>query len=256
MYRLNHLANPILFYLALLFTALFCAPSLSADNTPLKFGISIGFPPYQYQVDDYPAGFDVDVAKLIANSLERDFEFVQGQWDTVLNQLRFGEIDLIVGMEINSIRARVFDFSAPYYERRDAVFVLSGNQSIKQLADLEGRLVAGDRHSTLQSQWQQQQSLYQYRLQNTASKAVSMQRLDSGLVDAAIMPEAVGLFLAKQRGVKVSILAQPASGTPVAVAVKKGNASLHQEVNQAVQQLLDSGEIPQLYQRWFHRSDN
>ncbi|MCG9696178.1 transporter substrate-binding domain-containing protein [Shewanella sp. Isolate11] len=224
-------------------------------NEPLIFGIAIGFPPYQFNQNGQVAGFDADVAKALIAHLNQDYRFKQDNWDTVLNDLRFKQNDLIVGMEINPVRQQIFDFSQPYYFRQDAFFVLDENQSIRQVGDLGDMLIAGDRHSSIEDLLKQNERLYDYRLITTLSKADSMQRLASGKVAAAIMPKAVGYYLANQQGIKVRILDFPTQGTPVAIAVKKGEQQLLARINVALAQLINDGTIAALYKQWFAQQE-
>ena len=237
--------------------------SAALANTPvvdtpkpiyLTCGIATGYPPYQFTENERVTGFDADVARLIFARMGQNLTFQQAPWDTVLNELRFNEIDLIVGMEVSEIRKRIFDFSTVYYHRQDVVFVLQQNQDIKEIDDLVNLFVAGDRHSELENLWKKQGISYNYRIISTSSKEQSMSMLQSGKISAAIMPKAVGLYLAKQRNMKIKIIEDSTPTTPVAVAVRKGNQALLAQINLALEQLQAEGEIEQLYQKWFSES--
>lgn len=73
-----------------------------------------------------------------------------------------------------------------------------------------------------------------------------MLMLANGETTAAIMPRSVGLYLAKQYGVKVKIVQSNYRGTPVAIAVRKGNKVLLDKLNSALQTLLSSGQLDTL----------
>lgn len=70
-----------------------------------------------------------------------------------------------------------------------------------------------------------------------------MQMLANKQTDAAIMPRAVGLYLAKKYNVKVKIMHSNYRGTPVAIAVKKGNKALLDKLNSAFKPLIRSEAI-------------
>ena len=65
------------------------------------------------------------------------------------------------------------------------------------------------------------------------------------------MPLEVGLSLAREQELTVRVLAEPRVDTQVAIAVQKGNEKLRRQLDDAVRELLASGEIAALYQRWF-----
>ncbi|MCE9678197.1 transporter substrate-binding domain-containing protein [Shewanella sp. AS1] len=257
--------KPSLIFALLAFLLIFCSGTTTAKElgqlpdeslrqdsaTPLICGISLGFPPYQFSEKQQVTGFDADVARALMAELNQQFEFRQNQWENVLNELRTEQSDFIVGMEISPIRKQLFDFSLPYYFRKDAIFVLAETQ-ILDLSDLTNQRIAGDKHSFIENKLKESGSLFDYRLIVTHSKSDSMMLLASGKVAAAIMPKAVGFYLAKQLGLKIRMLPfADYPGTPVAIAVKKGNTQLSARLNQALNRLKSRGEIQRLYQKWF-----
>jgi len=214
-------------------------------------GIAIGFPPYQFQSDGKVAGFDADVIRLIFDGLNEKFIFEQDEWDDVFNKLRFGEVDLVTGMEINELRKKFFDFTTDYYHRDDAVFVRKDDKEIKVMEDLYAKVISGDRHSFVEIYLKEKGIREKIRIRQTDSKEQSMRLLYERKIRAAIMPKAVGLYLAKQMGFEVRILENPDPGSPVAIAVKKGNRELLTKIDAMLRKLIEEGEIERLYNRWF-----
>lgn len=236
--------NLILFFILLTF-------SNTAFPKELVCGIATGFPPYQFQKDGQVTGFDADVIRLIFSRLSDKFIFFQNQWDNVVNELRYGKIDFITGMEINETRNKLFDFTTDYYHRYDVVFIREDNKEIKKIEDLLNKIITGDRHSFVETYWKEKGIKDKIRIMQTESKEKSMQLLHSGKTNAAIMPKAVGLYLAKQIVFKVKILEDHDPGSPVAIAVKKGNHVLLAKIDKILQDLIEEGEIEKLYNKWF-----
>lgn len=221
-----------------------------AEAQTLVCGIAAGYPPYQFQRQGQPAGMDAEVAMAVARRLGMDLEFLQGEWDHVLNQLRFGNIDFIAGMEINGVRRQLFDFSPVYYHRRDALFVRENDIQIRQVKDLYNQIITGDRHSFLERRWQELGIKSKIRIMHVPTKKRAMELLASERTRAAIMPGAVGKFLAGQMELPVRILTQSEAGSPVALAVKRGNAPLMEKLSRALVELMDSGALGQISSRW------
>jgi ABC-type amino acid transport substrate-binding protein len=225
--------------------------SQAAPQPPaLIIGAASGFPPYQFAVDGQPAGFDVDVAKAIAGRLGVEARFVQGEWDNVVSMLRFGRIDVIVGMEVNAFRRGYFDFSAPYAKRHDAVFVLA-NSPASSVEDLFGQVVTGDRHSFVELLWREQGIHRKIRVTQTPTKEEAMRLLAEGKTVAAIMPLGVGRYLAREAGVDVRVLLNPDPGSEVAIALRKGQARQLAEMNAALRDIRDNGELDAIVRKWF-----
>ncbi|QEN04335.1 transporter substrate-binding domain-containing protein [Thiospirochaeta perfilievii] len=65
------------------------------------------------------------------------------------------------------------------------------------------------------------------------------------------MPKVVGLYLAKEMGLEVKVLYAPDPGSPVCVAVPKGNYDMIKKVNIALDELILDGEIDKIYNKWF-----
>ncbi|WP_027359597.1 transporter substrate-binding domain-containing protein [Desulforegula conservatrix] len=214
-------------------------------------GIATGYPPYQFQKNGIVTGFDADVARLVLNRMNMKFRFMQDKWDDIVALLRLGEIDLIVGMEINESRKPFFEFSKEYYIRHDVVFIRADNKDIKHIRDLYDQFITGDRHSFVEILWEKQGIKQKIRIIQTASKEESMKLLYEGRTKAAIMPEAVGYYLAKQIGLHVRILDSPDPGSPVAIAVKKKNTDLIGILDKTLHELIAEGEIDRLYKKWF-----
>ncbi|KIO37311.1 transporter substrate-binding domain-containing protein [Shewanella sp. cp20] len=244
-------------YKSVLLAALLLCLSLPvlAKHTPeVRCGVATGFPPYQFSIDGETTGFDADVARLIFQRLGKAFQFRQESWDLVFNELRFGDIEVIAGMEVNDLRTKFFDFTRPYYYRYDVIFILEDNQQIAKLEDLHNKFVSGDRHSYIETHWKELGTLYNFRIIATPSKEKSMALLKAGKIQAAIMPKAVGLYLARQMGIGVTILDNPDPGSPVAFAVKKGNSELLSQIESTLHALIEEGEVERLYQKWFPHS--
>ena len=217
----------------------------------LSCGIALGFPPYQYRDGSQEAGFDADVARLVMARLAHRCRFVQEPWDQILNQLRYGKLDLVVGMEINAQREKYFDFTTPYMARQSVIFVNAQTSRVQRIDELFGQFIAGDRSSKIEQLWQDLGIRTRFRIRELDSKSAAMAFLKSGRVQAAIMPLEVGVYLAREHQLTVRVLAEPRVDTPVAIAVEKGNQTLRQQLDGAVRELIASGEIAALYQRWF-----
>ncbi|WNO10643.1 transporter substrate-binding domain-containing protein [Teredinibacter sp. KSP-S5-2] len=235
----------------LLFVSSMCGFSINVSADDLVCGIANGFPPYQYQSLGVVSGFDADVLRLVVSRTNKNLKFAPGKWDDVINYLRIGKVDCISGMEINELRKKYFDFTTEYYHRYDVVFVRADDDSIKTIDDLYGKKITGDRHSFVENYWKNKGIKEHIRIKQTGTKEQAMELLYQKDTVAAIMPKAVGLYLAKQLGFSVKVLENPDPGSPVAIAVKKGNASLLQSLDSSLRALIEEGEIERLYLQWF-----
>lgn len=231
----------------LLFLALI---PLSLGAEDLVCGITTGFPPYQFLEDGRVSGFDADVIRLAAARAGLDLRFEVARWDDLLNYLRQGQIHCITGMETTSQRRDLFDFTSAYYERTNVVFVRAEDVWIQSVEDLFHQRITGDRQSDIEELWAAEGRRGNIRIQQTDTKREAMGLLADRLTVAAIMPQGVGLYLADEMDVAVRILFTHPQGTPVALAVRKGDRELRETLNGALQELIRDGEIEALYKGW------
>ena len=98
-----------------------------ADGTPdrldeikergyLIVGTEGTWSPYTYyDEDDNLVGFDVEVAKLIADYIGVDVQYSETVWSSIFASLDAGKIDMVVNeVSYSEERAEKYDFSTPY----------------------------------------------------------------------------------------------------------------------------------------------
>lgn len=114
--------------------AMVCAAAgvqtVSADDKKvLKVAMECGYAPYNWtQPDDsngavpiadskdYAYGYDVMIAKKIADELGYELQIVKSDWDSLVPAVQSGTIDCVIaGQSITSERLQMVDFSEPYY---------------------------------------------------------------------------------------------------------------------------------------------
>ena len=107
--------------------------SAAADTTGekkvLKIAMECGYAPYNWtQPDDsngavpindssdYAYGYDVMMAKKIADELGYELQIVKLDWDSLVPAVQSGTVDCVIaGQSITSDRLEMVDFSTPYY---------------------------------------------------------------------------------------------------------------------------------------------
>ena len=127
----------------------------SASGRPvLRVAMECGYAPYNWtqptdangavpiaDSPDYAYGYDVMMAKLIAEKLGYDLEIVRLDWDSLVPAVQSGTVDCaIAGQSITSDRLQMVDFTEPYYYATVVCLTNSDSPyaSAKGVADLEG----------------------------------------------------------------------------------------------------------------------
>jgi len=99
----------------------------------------------------YAGGYDVQIAKKIADALNMELVIVKTEWTGLIPALDAGVIDLVIaGMSPTDERKEVIDFSDYYYES-DLVVVVKKDgpyAGAKSIADFSGAKITGQQGTT------------------------------------------------------------------------------------------------------------
>ena len=90
---------------------------------------------------DYAYGYDVMMAKLIAESMGKELEIVKLDWDSLVPAVSSGDVDLVIaGQSITAERLEVVDFSDPYFYASIVTLTKADSKyaSAASVADLAG----------------------------------------------------------------------------------------------------------------------
>lgn len=110
------------------------------EQEVLKVGTEANYAPFNWtQSDDlngavaiegssdFANGYDIQIAKRVAEGLNKKLVVVKVDWDGLIPALTSGKIDMILaGMSPTAKRAETIDFSSPYYES-DLVMVVKAD---------------------------------------------------------------------------------------------------------------------------------
>lgn len=90
---------------------------------------------------DFAYGYDVMMAKRIAEALGQELQIVKLDWDSLIPAITSGAVDCVIaGQSITPERAERVDFSEPYYYATIVTLVKSDNKyaSARGVSDLSG----------------------------------------------------------------------------------------------------------------------
>ena len=109
----------------------------------LRVAVPQDFPPFgSVGTDMQPAGYDIDMANLIAGKLGVSVELVPVTSANRIPYLQTGKVDIIISsLGKNAEREKVIDFSVPYAPFYNGVFA-PADVAVSGAADLAGKTVA------------------------------------------------------------------------------------------------------------------
>ena len=107
--------------------------------------------PYTYHTEeDELIGFEVEVAKYIADYMGVEIRFLETEWSSIFAALDAGQIDIVANsVSYNEERAQKYDFSEPYNYTQYAILTLADNDEINSLEDVAGKVSSNDPTSTI-----------------------------------------------------------------------------------------------------------
>lgn len=217
----------------------------------IVLGTSADYPPYEFHAEidgkDTIVGFDIDIAKEIANDLGVDLEIQDMKFDSLVPALQAGSIDMVVsGMNPTPERAEVVDFSDIYYKAKHGILIKkSDKDTYKTKDDFEG-LTVGVQKGTIQEE-----------LANTQMDGCNVKGLGkvpdlvlellSGNAKAVVMEIPVADANAKAND-ELYVIEEPGfeldnEEEGSAIAVPKGSKELVDSIDNTIKRLIAEGKI-------------
>ena len=217
----------------------------------LKVGVEGTYPPYTYHDEDGElTGFDVEVAKAIADKLGVEADFTESAWDSLLAGIDSGRLDTVINaVSITDERSEKYDFAGPYFYITQQIVVSKDNDDIVDMDSLNGKKMANTATTAYLDLLEDAgASLVQI---NTADEAVSL--ISSGRADFTTFNSVVFNEYLQQHpdaNLKVAFVI-PNVVDEYGVPVKKGETALYDAIQSALDELKEDGTLSQLSMDYF-----
>ena len=237
-------------------------PDGDGDPTTLTVAMECAYAPYNWtqtsdengavairDSSDYAYGYDVMMAKKIAEALGQEVQIVKLDWDSLVPAVMSGDVDCVIaGQSITSKRAEQVDFSDPYYYASIVTLVKKDSPyaSAASVADLAGATCT----SQLGTIWYdiclpQIENADILPAQETAP--AMLVALDSGAVDIVVTDRPTGQaalvaypdftlldFGGGENDFAVSEEAVSEEEINIGISMKKGNTALKDAINEVL----------------------
>lgn len=204
--------------------------------------------PYTY-VDDNGnlTGYDVEVARAVAEKLGVEAEFVTGDFDGFLIGLDSGKYDAVFNcIDVTEERTAKYDFTNPYINSTVVLIVAADNEDIKSFDDLNGKTTT----NTITSSYAGAAEEYGATVTpaNTFEETINL--VLQGRADATLNSQgSYDDYMAVHADTPLKVV--DSFVTYAAVPVKKGEAEFVEAINKALAELKAEGKLTELSMQFF-----
>lgn len=201
--------------------------------------------------NEAPEGFDVDVAIAVLGELgyaEEDIEWIEAPTPQREDLLESGQADMIFATySITDERKERVDFAGPYFVAGQDILVREDETEIEGPEDLDGRNLCSVTGSTPAENVREMYG-EGINLVEQSGYAECLTYLESGQVDAVTTDDIIlaGLAAADQFAGQFRVVGNPFSEERYGIGLPPESGEFCEEINEAVQSLLDDGTIDDL----------
>lgn len=122
------------------------------NNPVVTVANEMDWPPFDYVDNGKPAGYSIDITRLIKQKTGLKIKFINGyNWHELLQQFKAGEIDVMPAIYINNERRKFTLFTRSYHSQPSVMVVHKSNKDIIDVGSLTGKNVAAIRGFTITS---------------------------------------------------------------------------------------------------------
>lgn len=233
-------------------------PDLSRING-IRFLTEFDFPPFNYAgTDGQPAGFNIDLARMICEEIKTTCTIQARRFDTLIESLNNNSGDAVIAsLAVTPEMRRRVDFSDPYY-RTPARFVSRKDVEVDDVrpVDLEGKrvgVVGGTAHEAYLRTLFTEVELHSYP--NAEELRAALRRGEIDLLFGDGIALAFWLNGTDSAGCCVfrggPFIESRFFGEGIGIAVRRGNDLLRQAFNWALFRLWENGKFTDLWLRYF-----
>lgn len=233
----------------------------TGGDSVFRVGMEAGYPPFNWtQTDDsngavpiqgspeYAGGYDVEIAKRIAEGLGKELVIVKTEWDGLIPALISGKIDAIIaGMSPTTDRMETIDFTDIYYKSDLVMVVKKGSpyEKATSIQDFKGAKITAQLNTFHYTVIDQIEGVdKQPAMDNFPAMRVA---LESGMIDGYVTerPEAISATAANENFAMVEFsdgFKTSESDTAIAVGLPKGS-DLKDKINEILAEISEEERV-------------
>ena len=225
------------------------------ENGKLVLGLDDTLAPMGFRDDNGEiVGFDIDLAREVANRLGVELEAKPIDWSSAILSLKKGDVDVIWnGFAVNESRKQQVNFTKPYLYNRLMIAKYSDRDDINSKEELKGKIVGVQSGS----------SNYETLVNDPVSKEIKEIRqydsyvnafldLEAKRIDAVIVDEIVARYYISKENADFTLLEdKPITSQYLSVGLRKTDTELLNAIDKALDDMRDDGKAAEISTKWF-----
>jgi ABC-type amino acid transport substrate-binding protein len=220
------------------------------DAGEITVGVKFDVPPFGFKdTSGDVQGFDIDLAKAIADQLGVTPKYIEALSDNRIAFLKDGTADLILStMTITAERDQEIDFSEPYFIAKGRILVKKDNTDVKGVGDLAGKNVCTVLGSTYEETLKKQAPKAKLRLVDAYSECLEL--IQNGSVDAVSTDDVILTGMIRQDDTLKLVDAKELTTEPYGAGIKQGDDAFKEFVDSVISTYKEDGSWATAYQKW------
>ena len=196
-------------------------------------------------------GFDVDLAKLVFETLDIDVRFQPIDWAAKVLELNAGNIDMIWnGLTITEPRRLEMLFSDAYIANRQVVMTRA-DETIDTLSDLTGLSVGVQDGSASETIVKANAIADDITIVELDTFDLALAELSGDLIDAVVVDEIFARYAIAQNPGEYRIMNEDFGDETYGIGFRLGNTTIRDIVNDTLFDLIEAGDALSISETWF-----
>jgi polar amino acid transport system substrate-binding protein len=217
-------------------------------------GLDEHFPPMGFRNEKNKiVGFDIDLAKAVADEMGLKVHFKPVQWDSIILSLNKRNIDAIWnGLTITEGRKEDIDFSPSYLDNHQ-IIIVRGTSPLRQLEAFNGKIVGIQRGSTSEKAVARTHELSEIlkECRKFDNNNQALQALQNKEIDGVVVDEIFGRYYVNKHPGQFIVLDEKLGSELYAVGMRKSDERFQQMLNDALKKVVNGHKGSAISIKWF-----
>jgi len=225
------------------------------EGGTIKIGLMGTYQPYNFLNENKEMdGYDVDVAKELANRMGVEVEFVAQEFSGMIAGLQTEKFDAVISqMTITDERKEQMDFTEPYIKNNVKVIVQEDNTSITSKEDFVGKEIGVGLGTNDETYLRTVvlPEVGEFNIRTYDDVITTLKDLDAGRIDATINNLYAIKPVIEKNGYKIKAVGDAIKSDFAGVAIRKGNETLLKELDKHLAEMKEDGTLSEIHVKWF-----